>query len=67
MPDAGYSCPKSRSTSCAGPPLTALPTKCSLFDRGVEADGVLQLTQELGIGFVAYSPLGQGFLLSEHT
>ncbi|RZK20443.1 MAG: aldo/keto reductase [Hymenobacter sp.] len=48
-------------------PLTALQTEYSLFDRGVEEDGMLHLTQELGIGFVAYSPLGRGFLSGEIT
>jgi aryl-alcohol dehydrogenase-like predicted oxidoreductase len=43
-------------------PLTALQTEYSLFDRGVEEDGVLQAARELGIGFAAYSPLGRGFL-----
>ncbi|GAA4389117.1 aldo/keto reductase [Hymenobacter koreensis] len=46
-------------------PLTAIQTEYSLFDRGVEADGVLQLTRELGIGFVGYSPLGRGFLTGD--
>ena len=46
-------------------PLTAIQTEYSLFDRGVEADGVLALTRELGIGFVGYSPLGRGFLTGE--
>jgi aryl-alcohol dehydrogenase-like predicted oxidoreductase len=48
-------------------PLTALQTEYSLFDRGVEEDGMLRLTRELGIGFVAYSPLGRGFLSGEIT
>lgn len=48
-------------------PLTALQTEYSLFDRGVEKDGVLHAARELGIGFVAYSPLGRGFLSSEIT
>ncbi len=43
-------------------PITAIQTEYSLFDRGVEEDGVLPLTRELGIGFVGYSPLGRGFL-----
>ena len=43
-------------------PITALETEYSLFDRGVEENGVLQATREMGIGFVAYSPLGRGFL-----
>ncbi len=48
-------------------PLTALQTEYSLFDRGVEEGGVLQAARELGIGFVAYSPLGRGFLSGEIT
>lgn len=48
-------------------PLTALQTEYSLFDRGVEEAGVLQAARALGIGFVAYSPLGRGFLSGEIT
>ena len=43
-------------------PLTALETEYSLFDRRVEEEAILATTRELGIGFVAYSPLGRGFL-----
>ncbi|TGE25226.1 aldo/keto reductase [Hymenobacter aquaticus] len=43
-------------------PITALQTEYSLFDRGVEEDGMLQVTRAMGIGFVGYSPLGRGFL-----
>jgi aryl-alcohol dehydrogenase-like predicted oxidoreductase len=46
-------------------PITALQTEYSLFDRGVEENGVLTATQEMGIGFVGYSPLGRGFLSGE--
>ncbi|MBC8153593.1 MAG: aldo/keto reductase [Bacteroidetes bacterium] len=46
-------------------PITALETEYSLFDRGVEENGVLQATREMGIGFVGYSPLGRGFLSGE--
>ena len=46
-------------------PITALETEYSLFDRGVEENGVLQATEEMGIGFVGYSPLGRGFLSGE--
>lgn len=42
-------------------PITALQTEYSLFTRLVE-DDVLPVCRELGIGFVAYSPLGRGFL-----
>jgi aryl-alcohol dehydrogenase-like predicted oxidoreductase len=43
-------------------PLTAVQSEYSLFERTVEERGVLQTLTELGIGFVAYSPLGRGFL-----
>ncbi|MEO8291069.1 MAG: aldo/keto reductase [Gaiellaceae bacterium] len=42
-------------------PITALQTEYSLWTRDPE-DGVLPTVRELGIGFVAYSPLGRGFL-----
>jgi aryl-alcohol dehydrogenase-like predicted oxidoreductase len=43
-------------------PVAALQTEYSLFTRDVETDGVLDTTRELGVTFVAYSPLGRGFL-----
>jgi aryl-alcohol dehydrogenase-like predicted oxidoreductase len=42
-------------------PVSALQTEYSIFERDVEA-AVLPAVRELGIGFVAYSPLGRGFL-----
>ena len=42
-------------------PISALQTEYSLWSRDVE-DGILPTVRELGIGFVAYSPLGRGFL-----
>jgi aryl-alcohol dehydrogenase-like predicted oxidoreductase len=42
-------------------PISALQTEYSLFTRDAE-DEVLPTVRELGIGFVAYSPLGRGFL-----
>jgi aryl-alcohol dehydrogenase-like predicted oxidoreductase len=42
-------------------PVTALQTEYSLWSRDPEAE-ILPLVRELGIGFVAYSPLGRGFL-----
>jgi aryl-alcohol dehydrogenase-like predicted oxidoreductase len=42
-------------------PITALQTEYSLWTRDPE-DEILPLCRELGIGFVAYSPLGRGFL-----
>ena len=43
-------------------PITAVQSEYSLFERTVEERGVLKTLKELGIGFVAYSPLGRGFL-----
>jgi aryl-alcohol dehydrogenase-like predicted oxidoreductase len=43
-------------------PITALQTEYSLWTRDVEENDVLNTVRELGIGFVAYSPLGRGFL-----
>ncbi len=42
-------------------PITALQTEYSLWTRDPE-DGILDTVRELGIGFVAYSPLGRGML-----
>jgi aryl-alcohol dehydrogenase-like predicted oxidoreductase len=42
-------------------PISALQTEYSLWTRDPE-DEILPLCRELGIGFVAYSPLGRGFL-----
>jgi aryl-alcohol dehydrogenase-like predicted oxidoreductase len=45
-------------------PLSALQTEYSLWTRDVEAE-ILPLCRQLGIGFVAYSPLGRGFLTAK--
>jgi aryl-alcohol dehydrogenase-like predicted oxidoreductase len=42
-------------------PISALQTEYSLWERSVEEE-ILPVVRELGIGFVAYSPLGRGFL-----
>jgi aryl-alcohol dehydrogenase-like predicted oxidoreductase len=47
-------------------PITALQTEYSLWSRDPEAD-ILPAVRELGIGFVAYSPLGRGFLTGAIT
>jgi aryl-alcohol dehydrogenase-like predicted oxidoreductase len=44
--------------------ITALQTEYSLWSRDVE-DEILPAVRELGIGFVAYSPLGRGFLTGQ--
>ena len=45
-------------------PLAAIQTEYSLWTRDPEAE-ILPLVRELGIGFVAYSPLGRGFLTGQ--
>jgi aryl-alcohol dehydrogenase-like predicted oxidoreductase len=47
-------------------PITALQTEYSLWTRDPE-DAILPTVRELGIGFVAYSPLGRGFLSGQIT
>jgi aryl-alcohol dehydrogenase-like predicted oxidoreductase len=43
-------------------PVAALQSEYSLWTRDVEKNGILALCEELGIGFVPFSPLGAGFL-----
>ncbi len=50
----------------AAHPMTALQVEYSLWSRHPE-DGLLDVCAELGIGFVAYSPLGRGFLTGTIT
>lgn len=50
--------------ACAVHPISALQSEYSLWSRDPE-DGVLAACRELGIGFVAYSPLGRGFLTGQ--
>ena len=47
-------------------PITALQTEFSLWSRDAEAE-ILPTVRELGIGYVAYSPLGRGFLTGQIT
>jgi aryl-alcohol dehydrogenase-like predicted oxidoreductase len=47
-------------------PITAVQTELSLWSRDAE-EGVLPTVRELGIGYVAYSPLGRGFLTGQIT
>ena len=48
----------------AAHPISALQSEYSLWTRDPE-DGTLEVCRELGIGFVAYSPLGRGFLTGQ--
>ncbi len=46
-------------------PITAVQTEYSLFERTVETNGLFEAVNELGVGFVSYSPLGRGFLTGD--
>ena len=46
-------------------PMTALQTEYSLWSRDIEINNVLATINELGIGLVAYAPLGRGFLTGQ--
>lgn len=48
-------------------PVTALQNEYSLWWRAPETNGILEACDELGIGFVPYSPLGKGFLTGALT
>jgi aryl-alcohol dehydrogenase-like predicted oxidoreductase len=48
-------------------PITAVQTEFSLWTRDPEQNGILETCRDLGIGFVAYSPLGRGFLSGRFT
>jgi aryl-alcohol dehydrogenase-like predicted oxidoreductase len=56
--------PKTLRRAHAVHPISALQSEYSLWERGVEAE-VLPTCRQLGIGFVAYSPLGRGFLTGQ--
>lgn len=43
-------------------PVSAVQTEYSFFERSAEEEGITGVLAELGIGFVAYSPVGRGFL-----
>ena len=57
--------PETLRRACKVHPISALQTEYSLWTRDPE-DGVLAACRELGIGFVAYSPLGRGFLTGRY-
>ena len=48
-------------------PVTAVQSEYSLWSRDQETNGVIDKCEELGIGFVPYSPLGRGFLTGQFT
>jgi len=56
--------PETLRRAAAVHPITALQTEYSLWSRDPESD-VLPTCRELGIGFVAYSPLSRGFLTAQ--
>jgi aryl-alcohol dehydrogenase-like predicted oxidoreductase len=53
--------PRTIRAAYATSPITAVQTELSLWSRDAEAE-VIPTVRELGIGYVAYSPLGRGFL-----
>ena len=57
-------CPETIRRARKVHPIAALQTEYSLWSRDPE-DEILQTTRELGIAFVAYSPLGRGFLAGQ--
>jgi aryl-alcohol dehydrogenase-like predicted oxidoreductase len=58
--------PRTIRTAHATSPITAVQTELSLWSRDAEAE-VIPTLRELGIGYVAYSPLGRGFLTGQIT
>ncbi len=46
-------------------PIASVQSEYSLWTRDPEVDGVLDACRELGVGFLAYSPLGRGFLTGQ--
>ncbi len=56
--------PRTIRRAAAVSKITAVQTELSLWSRDAEAE-VLPTVRELGIGFVAYSPLGRGFLTGQ--
>ncbi len=57
---------KTLRRACTVHQITALQTEYSLWTRDVE-DEILSVCRSLGVGFVAYSPLGRGFLTGRFT
>jgi aryl-alcohol dehydrogenase-like predicted oxidoreductase len=58
--------PDTLRRACAVHPISALQSEWSLWSRDIEAE-VVPTARELGIGIVAYSPLGRGFLTGQIT
>src|SRR5919201_3394814 len=54
--------PEDLSRAAMTAPIASLQTEYSLFTRDVERNGVLDTCDQLGVGFLAYSPLGRGML-----
>src|SRR4030095_15478245 len=56
--------PRTIQAAYATSPITAVQTELSLWSRDAEEE-VIPTVRELGIGYVAYSPLGRGFLTGQ--
>ena len=58
--------PKTIRRAHAVQPVSAVQSEYSMWTRNVELNGVLKTCEELGIGFVPWSPLGSGFLTGKY-
>jgi aryl-alcohol dehydrogenase-like predicted oxidoreductase len=58
--------PKTIRRAHAVLPVTAVQSEYSMWTRNVELNGVLKTCEELGIGFVPWSPVGSGFLTGKY-
>jgi aryl-alcohol dehydrogenase-like predicted oxidoreductase len=67
---SNYSAKRMRKAHAAlaarGLPLVSNQVRFGLLDRAIERNGVLETAKELGIGILAYSPLGQGMLTGKY-
>ncbi|MGI9657950.1 MAG: aldo/keto reductase, partial [Gaiellaceae bacterium] len=57
--------PEDIRRAAAAAPISTLQNEYSLFERGIE-DGTLSVIEELGIGLLAYAPLGRGMLTGRY-
>jgi aryl-alcohol dehydrogenase-like predicted oxidoreductase len=58
--------PKTIRRAHAVQPVSAVQSEYSMWTRNVELNGVLKTCEELGIGFVPWSPVGSGFLTGKY-
>jgi len=56
---------ESQLTSCAVAKIDAVQAEYSAFETLHETDGLIETAKELGVAYVAYSPLGHGWLVDD--